>query len=1327
MGIKTFVLKEELCHPGYAWPRSCLSYQLEFAPGEAHKDSLWLRSEAGAPLPMQLNGLHLEGDYVLGGELLLLGDLPPGGERRFHLEYEDRASDGERQDQAGAVPHRDAGESAGTAGAVSVRQLDSGMTDVDNGRLRVVFPPEAAYAPGKGTILFELGTVRDGLLAKAWVQGAEGAVSVERKQINLGPIRHEYAICCRFTGGASYTLVLRITAGMECLELEETMEGFDAANGSFLVLEWDGLQADSRYARYRGKEQTDAFLLEEGLMPFRLLPYDNLRSWHRTNMAVFYDEKQSVAAGIFTGDAAKWDDGEYALWRSSDTLAIRFRKQGRVRWEYPLATGRRSSYAAVYDAAVDVNRDQEKVNSNSHESEETEAYIGELYQWFTLIPLNKVKDWVLDWEEPQEQYPRLFEPALLPETVDWGFFKQKGVPLPEEVEEALYRRSYSLNHVLYTGPVTSREFAGWVPLLDLTAREMDPARFRRLKAAAAFMAYVREDENIMPVRTMLAGHPNFLMDIKAVPGLMSALFPGHPHAGRWMEDFERSMALNLKYHTRPEIPAWEAKGGRWTENLGCYVWAALVPAVRTAWCIRKTYKRNTLLQSSHIYRLAGWLVESLSAPVAGRRSYPPQGAHSGGYSDPFEPPYILRVLGEMLMASEPLLAEQLLAVCPPDASGFEEREKGMDVWRQMLHGPSSSHPGTPPVLTSIKHTGYGITLRADVNGPREMSVHLQQIDEGPNYRWGRSGEGGCGSVYYYAEGKRFSYNRPEDVGDDNMGDGEGVCAFAALHGHEYRTIGRNELTEPLQDYGFAQFAELLAGPYAKPFYMSRSVIMSGNDYIVLFDQVADLRVRGRFSWFSRKGEELPEIVQLKPGVPGVPVALGGPADHPPVPGGTYVRGNYPHGYPDGAPGVYYDGFGHFLTLVTHHKQGGPILVRVEATAYGAFTVLADRTDHIFRDGAELRWEKGDAMFRGNAGIIRCHDNGVTEAALFKGTAIGVGGIRLELAGEGREDAEGNEYAEGPGSGCPGGLAFRWDGERICGQSVIQHSRNIRLTLHSACAATVFRLYVNGREAPFRRIADAVVEFMLSPGCSTWEWTDRMPVPGVVEITGADVSAHKIHLQWQPVPAAESYQAAISRDSGLTWTEAANVRGDASGCILQDMTPGDRFHVRVRARNDASAGPWSAPYPLQATDALPEAPEGLRLARIARGLRLSWGRPQGAGSFRLWKQERQGGDFYLIYEGGNQEYTDGAAQNVSSENDAAYCVSVVNGNGESPRSQMIWAGRGGPADWDPRPEEGFRRYSRSHEYGYNGFDYWRNEQKGTLQAYPDSTLKQSHSY
>lgn len=73
----------------------------------------------------------------------------------------------------------------------------------------------------------------------------------------------------------------------------------------------------------------------------------------------------------------------------------------------------------------------------------------------------------------------------------------------------------------------------------------------------------------------------------------------------------------------------------------------------------------------------------------------------------------------------------------------------------------------------------------------------------------------------------------------------------------YRSVGRNDLTEPLFDFGFAQFASILANEEVRSHYNSRSVLMADNDYIVVFDDVASSEVEGCFSWFVGVNDEFP--------------------------------------------------------------------------------------------------------------------------------------------------------------------------------------------------------------------------------------------------------------------------------------------------------------------------------------------------------------------------------------------------------------------------------------------------------------------------------------
>ena len=267
---------------------------------------------------------------------------------------------------------------------------------------------------------------------------------------------------------------------------------------------------------------------------------------------------------------------------------------------------------------------------------------------------------------------------------------------------------------------------------------------------------------------------------------MSFLFPEHPMASDWADMWEKCMELNTRFNTRPAVKTWDAHGGRWTEDLGTYVWAFLRPALRTDFLLQK-HDGVERLVTPELAEMADWLVNSLSAPFDGeteagyrtllavdhgrewgvvgpgegpQRVYPPLGAHA----EQRMPPRSLWYLGAVCSDTR---RWRRSTRCGP-------RDPQARMWKRSLEirrpGTTScialpENRGTNPHLRSRKYTGYGIVLRAAVDTPQELSVHLQQIDEGPNYRWGWAAQGGCGVLYFFAAGKCFSFNGPEDTGD----------------------------------------------------------------------------------------------------------------------------------------------------------------------------------------------------------------------------------------------------------------------------------------------------------------------------------------------------------------------------------------------------------------------------------------------------------------------------------------------------------------------------------------------------------------------------------
>ena len=47
--------------------------------------------------------------------------------------------------------------------------------------------------------------------------------------------------------------------------------------------------------------------------------------WGGNREAAFWDERTGAAVGLFILDSSKWQDGEYAIWTSADTLKVKFR------------------------------------------------------------------------------------------------------------------------------------------------------------------------------------------------------------------------------------------------------------------------------------------------------------------------------------------------------------------------------------------------------------------------------------------------------------------------------------------------------------------------------------------------------------------------------------------------------------------------------------------------------------------------------------------------------------------------------------------------------------------------------------------------------------------------------------------------------------------------------------------------------------------------------------------------------------------------------------------------------------------------------------------
>jgi hypothetical protein len=164
------------------------------------------------------------------------------------------------------------------------------------------------------------------------------------------------------------------------------------------------------------------------------------------------------------------------------------------------------------------------------------------------------------------------------------------------------------------------------------------------------------------------------------------------------------------------------------------------------------------------------------------RQYPPHGAHGSGTG--IVVPKDIPMLAHYLRNYDPLVSEHLLWAYASRTSAHQN-EGDEPYWQAATLKKVEGNSGTNPHLRSRKYTGHGLVLRAGVDTPEELSVHLDQVDQGTNYRWGDNGEGSSGVLYFFANGQPWTGHEQENTGDHTTDDATGITTFAVLHNHEW--------------------------------------------------------------------------------------------------------------------------------------------------------------------------------------------------------------------------------------------------------------------------------------------------------------------------------------------------------------------------------------------------------------------------------------------------------------------------------------------------------------------------------------------------------------
>lgn len=1289
-----FVLQDLLDHPFYWWPRTLLTYPIQFrSPVDLNRLEL-TRVDTGEQIPLQFSDIVHGPAGVESATLNFFSDLPSGARREFVLS---------------AVQAR-------PVYRTGVKETREGSTIVlDSGLMRVRIPAtQAVQGDAPGPIL----QVARG---QSWIGSSnltiadDPIVHITSKRAADGPLFIRYEIAYESQAGSRYVATVQCEAGLDFVRFREDMEGMRPGAHGIFTSTWSGFavthrQAPNhpypisgkigRYEDYPWERVGESWpMYPEPLagraLPFELGIYQTWTAVRTGTFGNFWDERSNDALGVFIDKVNGWQDHEYANHVEAPDLQVRyFYHEGQLSWQWPIVRGSRSTCIAFYDHEKD-KEEMKRVEKDALGVEQDgftyranliySSYAEFLQNRYGTLDLNCVKDWELEYPASAHHPPVLFTTGDVEDANDLERRVMAG-PYVCTLPISGTRENGGANPLPGKGivnfsPVPSRQVqAWWIDGFNRCRAGMTERQRRRLTAIYLFMAYVHAGDDFMPLVPMLSGHPNFLADVKAVPAAMSFLFPDHPLASTWADLWQKCVEINTRYNTRPGVKLWDAHGGRWTENLGTYVWAFLRPSVRTDFLLRQ-YDGRERFVTPQLAEMADWLVNALSAPFEGetpeaykalqtlthghewgalaagngpRRVHPPQGAHS----ERRVPPRSLWYLGTCLRRFAPLAAEHAMWAARPSNQDMETAPGKPDAWDVMYQ--VADNRGTNPHLTSRKYTGYGVVLRAAVDTPAEVSIHLQQIDEGPNYRWGRAAEGGCGVIYYFAAGKSFSFNGTEDVGDRNDQDTEFCTNFGVHKDGQFRSIGQNVLSRPFYDLGAGQFAEIVPrqepGAYSAPEYISRSILAAGPEYFLLYDRVLGPEVAHRFSWFVRRGSPLPNI--------------------------QFVRGVSKSGQEiqrtpietDETTGFWLDGTGDSMAVVSHLQE-----IEVEAQPFGCRVHLAACDDLIFRSPEPIQFSEGQTLFHGTAGLVRAAKER-TEFALFHGTQIGVAGFTLAT-----EDTD---------LGIGGILS---DHTFPRGKYYATNAASIRLTPPAALQSATF--YIDGEAQAGRREGSMLI-VNLKAGAHGWELTDQLPIPMAPQILRTENHAGGARVVISPVAGATQYRLELSRDNGATWSAAA--LASAPTATLDGLTNNTKVHLRAiafNAQHESAPGPE---YPLYVTSEAPPPPDGLHVELGEGAATLTWGQVLGITEYRLYTRSAPDREFRLLYRGLDRTYIDkqpSIRQSLAQPEDPSpasrvqfieYSVACVNDNGEGPRSRIADTNPASWRNWDPMPGEGFRR-------------------------------------
>ena len=245
-----------------------------------------------------------------------------------------------------------------------------------------------------------------------------------------------------------------------------------------------------------------------------------------------------------------------------------------------------------------------------------------LWQKLGDLSLNQMKDWVFEWDEPLQ--PRMFVEG--PKLTYEQWLKAHGMDSAWWFLNAIINFHWDFSAEV--GPPSYGLMPDFFGDYERSRADWTPEQRAHVRAILLFLTYTSEDDNNLPHHSMMAGQPNFVMQVKQTMAIACGVFPTHPHAKRWRDSFMKFYKEWMEVYGRKSDAEHNALGGRWTENIACYSGTSLQALLRCAKGL-EIHDGTDVLNHPMLRDWVEWYLQSFMSPHNGARRVPPEGAHAG--------------------------------------------------------------------------------------------------------------------------------------------------------------------------------------------------------------------------------------------------------------------------------------------------------------------------------------------------------------------------------------------------------------------------------------------------------------------------------------------------------------------------------------------------------------------------------------------------------------------------------------------------------------------------------------------------------------------------